>query len=237
MPESVTDRPTNAHEKLFLLTKSPRYFYDAYAVRVPHLPVSLKRIESGLHHTHPADQGVGIPPVDTERMGERFAHAGGRNSRNVWTIPTHSYKGAHFATFPPALVEPCIKAGTSERGVCVECGAPWVRKVERHTTEYSDTARTQSAVDAGVTALTGCRNRSRTSDPWSETKGWQLTCDCGAASVPATVLDPFAGSGTVGQVALSLGRSFIGVEINAEYVKMGKKRSEQTAPLFTEASE
>ena len=192
MPESCTDRPTSSHEKLFLLTKSPRYFYDADAVRVPHLPVSLKRIESGLHHTHPADQGVGIPPVDTERMGERFAHAGGRNSRNVWTIPTHSYKGAHFATFPPALVEPCIKAGTSERGVCGECGAPWTRQTKKgaplkdqmaacgadSTGGYSGQSTKDyasgGAQDASATKrriLEGMRERNTT--------GWAPTCcDC-----------------------------------------------------------
>ena len=53
----------------------------------------------------------------------------GANLRNVWTIPTHSFSAAHFATFPPKLVIPCIKAGTSEKGVCSACGAPWVRQV------------------------------------------------------------------------------------------------------------
>ena len=357
MPESCTDRPTSSHEKLFLLTKSARYFYDADAVRVPHLPVSLKRIESGLHHTHPADQGVGIPPVDTERMGERFAHAGGRNSRNVWTIPTHSFKEAHFATFPPKLVEPCIKAGTSERGVCGECGAPWERKTEKgaplkdqmaacgadSTGGYSGQSTKDyasgGAQDASATKrriLEGMRERNTTgwaptccdchvsimtpvpdgdvrSDPTMQTgrkglnrerntnatramtrgeqrdyarqiresenreqirdlagdgfdhyvrtdqsgarplppdvlaqcieRGWlkpaSAQCDCACKDagdpVPATVLDPFAGSGTVGQVALSHGRSFIGVEINQEYVEIGKRRTDTVAPLFTNA--
>ena len=57
--------------------------------------------------------------------------ANGANLRNVWTIATHSFSEAHFATFPPRLVEPCIKAGTSERGVCKQCGGPWVREVEK----------------------------------------------------------------------------------------------------------
>ena len=80
MPESVRDRPTSAHEKLFLLTKSARYFYDAEAVRTKT----------------------------------------GANLRNVWTIPTHGYPDAHFATFPPKLVEPCIKAGCPVGGVVLD---------------------------------------------------------------------------------------------------------------------
>jgi DNA modification methylase len=109
MPESVTDRPTKSHEYLFLLTKSPRYWYDADAVREPHLQVTLDRIEKPLHQRHPDNVGVGIPPVAT-----------GRNIRSVWTVATQPYPGAHFATFPPKLIEPCIKAGCPEQGVVLD---------------------------------------------------------------------------------------------------------------------
>ena len=88
MPESCRDRPTDAYEHIIMLTKSAKYYFDQDAVREPYLAVSLKRIESGLHHKHPSDIGVGIPPVNTERMGERFCHHGGRNIRNVWTFAT-----------------------------------------------------------------------------------------------------------------------------------------------------
>ena len=71
-----------------------------------------------------------VARADAWREGSRQRRSGA-NLRNVWTIPTHSFPDAHFATFPPALVEPCIRAGTSERGVCAQCGAPWVREVER----------------------------------------------------------------------------------------------------------
>lgn len=120
MPESITDRPTKAHEYLFLLTKSPRYYYDADAIREPHTESTLTRVEYGLKHRHPADVGVGIPPVDVERMGERFANPAGRNARTVWTIATQPYPGAHFATMPEALVEPCIKAGSKTGDIVLD---------------------------------------------------------------------------------------------------------------------
>jgi site-specific DNA-cytosine methylase len=132
MPESVTDRPTKAHEYVFLLTKSARYYYDADAVREPH--------ESLDHHLRYPNSRY----AETGKWGDNGKSGGveggmnpaGRNLRSVWTIATAPYPGAHFATFPPKLVEPCVKAGTSERGVCGECGAPWVREVEL-TPEYA----------------------------------------------------------------------------------------------------
>jgi len=120
MPESVTDRPTKAHEYIFLLSKSAQYYYDFDAVREPHKPVSLKRVEYGLTHKHPNNIGVGIPPVDTERMGKRFANPNGRNKRSVWTITTRPYSEAHFATFPPELPEICIKAGSKRGDVVID---------------------------------------------------------------------------------------------------------------------
>jgi DNA modification methylase len=113
MPESVTDRPTKAHEYIFLLTKSSRYYYDADAIREQHKEETLKRIKYGLKHKHPAGVGIGIPPVDTDEMGERFANARGRNRRSVWTVTTKPFSGAHFAVFPPDLIEPCVLAGAA----------------------------------------------------------------------------------------------------------------------------
>lgn len=93
MPESVTDRPTKAHEYLFLLTKSERYFYDAQAIAEPVSAAMLLEVEQGY-------DGLGL-----------------RNKRSVWTIPTLPYAGAHFATMPEALVEPCILAGCPVGGL------------------------------------------------------------------------------------------------------------------------
>lgn len=117
MPESCTDRPTKSHEYLFLLTKRPKYFYDADAVRENHQADSIARIGRGRSNNHKwADGGPGNQTLATDLAAA--CNPAGRNLRDVWTIPTKGYPGAHFATFPPKLVEPCIKAGTSEEGCC-----------------------------------------------------------------------------------------------------------------------
>jgi DNA modification methylase len=114
MPESVRDRCTKAHEYVFLLTKSDRYFYDAEAVMEPASdnPVSAARRNRADFSTvgTKAIQGTGFGQsgkgLNAEHKGET------RNRRSVWTVATRPYKGAHFATFPPALIEPCILAGS-----------------------------------------------------------------------------------------------------------------------------
>ena len=151
MPESVKDRPTKAHEYIFLLAKQPRYYYDADAVREdlarPELITRKRR----------------VGPTAARPVGERndqgrivdYANPAGRNRRSVWTVSTTPYKGAHFAVFPPKLIEPCVLAGCPEGGV---------------------------------------------------------------------VLDPFAGSGTTGEVAIKHGRRFVGIELNPEYIKLAEAR-------------
>ena len=120
MPESVKDRPTSCHEKIWLITKNKKYYYDADAIREPVKEISKKRIEYGLKHKHPDNIGVAIPPVNTKRMGERFLNPLGKNKRNVWTITTKPCKEAHFATFPKDLIEPCIKAGCPKGGIVLD---------------------------------------------------------------------------------------------------------------------
>jgi hypothetical protein len=126
MPESVQDRCTSAHEKVYLLTKRATYYYDADAIREEMAPESAGRYAYAFSGNkgdldrawHGSPDGVKVPTA-------------GRNKRNVWTIATAPYKSAHFATFPPKLVEPMILAGTSAKGCCPACGAPWVRTQER----------------------------------------------------------------------------------------------------------
>lgn len=124
MPESVKDRPTRSHEYVFLLTKSERYFYDHEAVRETcvHDDVSGDGPDCSL-------PGGGPPHRGLRRRNN--AAVDGRNRRSVWTVPPQPFSQAHFATFPPALVEPCILSGTSAHGCCPACGAPWTRVVER----------------------------------------------------------------------------------------------------------
>jgi len=106
MPESVTDRPTKAHEYIFLLTKSAKYYYDADAVREelktePHSPGWRLNVSERNDRQ-----------VDNEANQREWGSSKGRNKRSVWTIPTHPYPQAHFAVFPEKLIEPCILAGS-----------------------------------------------------------------------------------------------------------------------------
>lgn len=109
MPESVRDRPTKAHEYVFLMSKSARYFYDQDATREPHKPNTAPR-PTGERSQPWAMSAIGQPQRDSK--GGVGAHPLGRNARSVWTIPTQPYSGAHFAVMPPALADRCIKSGS-----------------------------------------------------------------------------------------------------------------------------
>jgi len=119
MPESVRDRCTKSHEYLFLMTKSPKYYYDHISIKEPVSEVSLKRAQSGWKTNRPSAK-TGPEGIDVEVMGSRFVNPQGRNKRDVWFIPTASFKGAHFAVMPERLVEPCILAGCPEGGVVLD---------------------------------------------------------------------------------------------------------------------
>jgi hypothetical protein len=162
-------------------------------------------------------------PPDKEYTMRGTTTSSTRNRRDVWTIPTAPYKGAHFATFPPALVEPCILAGSSPKA-CGVCGAPWERVTEherRTVTGNLCPKHTQSKV-SGL-AQPGWR-KSEVPNAQSVTLGWRPTCDHDAAPVPALVLDPFCGSGTVGLVAQSFGRRFVGLDLSRPYLGLAVKR-------------
>ena len=184
MPESVTDRPTKAHEYIFLLTKSAKYFYDYEAIREMKAESTLnddrgngegQRRERG----YPGAASNGGTNLGGDKQRGHFRrHAGfndrwdlmtreeqsalGRNKRSVWEVATHPFAAAHFATYPPALIEPCVKAGCPVDGL---------------------------------------------------------------------LLDPFAGSGTTGVVAVNLDRRFIGIELNPEYVAMAERRISTEAAI------
>jgi len=216
MPESVYDRPTTAHEKVWLLTKSENYFYNHEAIREP---------VTGSAHWRAAltsDTGVGwgrldkLDPDQLDRGRRRIKKAGQnsrenvdrvpshrklaaagsrtknnssfdaalvsnesetRNARNVWTIAPKAFRDAHFATFPPALVERCLKAGAPST-TCAACGAV--------------------AHCGGICDVFG--------------------------RTPGRVLDPFGGAGTVAFVAEQLGLDCTLIELNPEYVEITKRR-------------
>lgn len=170
MPETVHDRPATAHEYVFLLTKSGRYHYDAEAVKEPvtsNTHIRGHGVNAKIRSVTGWDTGPGNHNVlKHNRVGRSRQNASfsaaisgpvtdRRNLRSVWSIPCQPFKGAHFATFPERLVEPCILAGCPRGGL---------------------------------------------------------------------VVDPFAGSGTTGVVALRHGRSFLGIELNPEYAAMARER-------------
>lgn len=182
MPESVTDRPTKSHEYLFLLSKSPSYFYDHEAIKETARATNVHDFTGTARTGVPgqADHvgnrprfgghkyGDSDDPKHRTKSGNEYEFTGKRNKRSVWTVTTKPFKGAHFATFPPDLIEPCILAG-SEPG--------------------------------------------------------------------DTVLDPFAGSGTTGLVALRHDRRFIGCELNPDYVEIARERIIGDAPLLNQGKE
>lgn len=246
MPESVTDRCTKAHEFIFLLTKLPRYFFDNHAIReraTPELIATCQRKLKKLNGQrgdvvqYKQNQATQTTATETSSASPNLAWSdpekpmrlvAGSNKRSVWTIPTQPNKESHFAAYPRKLVLPCILAGTSEKGCCPECGAPWKRILEKKR-EATRPARESKvyitpplAADSPYQKHNGdiCGNR----DPErhvtaSKTIGWKPTCNCGHKNtIPCTVLDMFGGIGTTVAVALSHNRRAITIELNPEYV-------------------
>lgn len=227
MPESVTDRPTRAHEYLFLMTKEARYFYDADAIREPisTKPQGRKTIE--------ANSDEGRPDHRKASMSYRYdgifpGNPGGRNKRTVWAINPRPYRGSHFATFPPELVEPCVLAGTSEKGACPMCGGAWKRAVEREHLE-ADVVVSDGRKDLHGPTYSRHKQRIPGGQSLVSTRAvderWEPSCACPVQEpVPCRVLDPFSGSGTTGAVCLDRGRDFVGLDINAEYMDLAVAR-------------
>jgi DNA modification methylase len=186
MPESVSDRPTKAHEMIYLLAKAERYYYDADAIREPLQGDEIartfrggsyvnnstfdnanggKRTVTGNRKADPLEGSHGTLGMDGNgmRMPEKWSNPAGRNKRTVWTIATQPYAEEHFATFPEEIPKLCILAG------------------------------------------------SKPGD---------------------TILDPFAGSGTTGKVALELGRKTVLIELNPEYVNLIHQRTNVTPGML-----
>lgn len=224
MPESVKTRPTRSHEQVFLLTKSQGYFYDWFAVTEK---ATQKSAGNGYVRPERMSWGERGPSVSAEGY-ER------RNLRTVWTLSSHPFKGGHFAAFPPKLVIPCVKAGTSEHGCCPRCGAQWVREVKKERVPTRPAVASKVYLeppvnqDSPVRSHAGdiCGNR----DPQRHvtryvTAGWNPGCECGESSkTPAVVLDPFGGAGTTPLVAESLGRVGLATELSHEYCLMAEER-------------
>lgn len=253
MPESVTDRPTKAHEYVFLLTKASRYWFDTEAVREPAEygrrqwsdPEAVLAAATNGYDTRP-DHGVRAKASVTG--GDPSA---GRNVRSVWSIATQPYPEAHFATFPEELARRCIIAGCPTR-VCRVCGKPSERIVERERGDQEAVNRPKH-LQSSKSGLSLSGNGSR---EWAErgakaeTVGWS-DCACtpyplfpvspselAAVSKwrPGVTLDPFIGSGTVAKVARDHQRHAIGIDLNQTYLELAARRLQQLSLLTGDAA-
>lgn len=237
MPDSTTSRPTQCVETVFMLTKSKACFYDAEAVKKAAKAVSVERLSQDIE----AQAGSSRANAGGKTNGNMKAVGGELRLRRssdwffeswqglildadedpaAFLVNTRPFTGAHFATFPPTLVEPCVIAGTSEKGCCPACGLQWVREVERTAMVIRRSERTH---EFGRSRSSG----TMISPPTSVTTGWRAACQCGKDPIPCAVLDPFGGSGTTGAVALSYGRRAVLIELNPEYISLIRARCEQ----------
>lgn len=227
MPESVTDRCTKAHEYLFLLSKSERYYWDREAMQEPSIYAGDVKKLGAKSLSRGQAAGMGEDPHGGG-LNSTYQVKPTRNRRSVWTIAARPYKGAHFATFPETLVEPCILAGSAPRA-CPTCGAGYLRQVERAAPPKvapSDVDRFGTG-SAGVHRKIGTEYQAWLNANPRRTVGWAPGCACAnadSASVAPIVLDPFAGSGTTLACALRHGRRAVGVELNPEYASLAHAR-------------
>lgn len=167
MPESVRNRCTKAHEYVFLLTKSAKYFYDAEAIKEKAKTGGKNEAMAKADPKLFATRGKGTHHPDVVQSTS--------NRRSVWTIPSQGYEGAHFATFPPKLIEPMIKAGTSEKGCCARCGAPWRRVMdEKKLTRKRPNDYVKRTGEEG----TGNSCANSVAGVEVKTVGWQPMCEC-----------------------------------------------------------
>jgi DNA modification methylase len=219
LPESVADRPTKAHEYVFLLAKQERYFYDAEAIK----EISSGQTGSAVNFKRASKEDLCPGQSRTQHREERRAteDSGYRNRRSVWTIPSQPTKEAHFATYPEKLVEPCILAGTSEKGCCPRCGRAWVRVVEKNFIPQSDIKNPDKLLRSsgkGMDETNGWAGFRRGSVD-ANTTGWRPACTCNAGDpIPCLVHDPFSGSGTTARVAIRFNRRFVGTELKFQYI-------------------
>jgi DNA modification methylase len=196
MPESVTDRPTGATEKVFLLTKSARYFYDAEAVKEDVTEGTIERWGDDKPR-YPAHDDYFAGRDDEKHIGQLgktgIPPSGKRNMRNFWLLGPAPFNGQHFASFSPEIPRRAILAGTSAKGVCPKCGAPWERVLSKTKGDCEAVVRPKH-LQSEKSTLSLSGNGSK---EWAErgsqveTIGWRPTCSCEDWRCPkcAIVLD------------------------------------------------
>lgn len=305
MPESAADRPTKAHEYMYLFSKSRHYYYDNEAIKEvcaqdelangfrggayihdntfdnteggKRTNVGNIKYSSGVGFGHGTDaekrkRGRINSPVNGWANGpekhnaiahnqvkansfaravrespppgqpsqhredrEDIEYSGMRNKRSVWTVATNACPEAHFATFPPKLIEPCILAGSSPQA-CPHCAAPWKKILKKTRTFHSGSGKSGimpmgkngAAMQGGGETLDIRRGPVVS----TETTGWWPTCKCenNDGSAKCHILDTFGGIGTVYKVSLENNRECTSIDINPEYIQMQERRTAVIQP-------
>lgn len=226
MPHPVADRLREDKEFIFHLTPRQSYWFDLDSIREPHKESALKR-----SNFDPSTAGKGsneIPGEDGSANGGlrdgNFLHPNGKNPGDIFEITVRAFPEAHFAVYPPELCKKPILA-TCPPEVCSECGKPLERESEVVDRE----------VPGGVSRVPKDErppggkpesDRIGLTQPTERRLGpWEKRCDCDTErTAPGIAIDPFAGAGTTCLVAKRLGRRFIGIELNPEYVALAQKR-------------
>jgi DNA modification methylase len=221
-------RPTKSHEYVFMFSKSDRYYADANAIREPFEcanPNSASYRAHGKSDSRTKDKIDGKPAFGSEGFWK--PSESGRNIRSVWTVPTQPFKGLHFAVYPEKLIEPMILASCPER-VCRNCGEPEVAVIEDTVIDMGKESQDKTADCVGTSQTSALRYKNKTVE--RKVVGYRPLCKCNAGFEPGTVLDIFAGSGTTLVVAKRLGRRYIGIELNPDYVHMAEERVRSVEP-------
>lgn len=251
MPESVKDRCTKSHEYIFLLSKSPKYYFDYVAIQQPmaeyEVERRMKEKNKGLNSTYDLkrDDNTGLAnqsqtgAVRNVARRHELAERGMANKRSVWTIASSPYTGAHYATFSEDLIVDCIRAGTSEKGYCSHCGKPYIRLVKTELVPTIKASHNSKVDERDLSADSNDAGSNWAKDGhkpgWvnkTTTIGWEASCKCNATIIPGVILDPFMGHATTAITSRKLDRDYVGIEINPKDVKESHKRIHKTLGIF-----
>lgn len=235
MPESATDRPTDSHEYILMFAKQPSYYFDMEAVKEEAGNAGKTITLGGKSFSKGQANGKGVAPSGNG-LADTYTVPPGRNLRTVWVInPGSNTEYEHYATYPVALIEPIVRASTSEAGCCPSCGAPWKRFTER----VGDKGRKRGDFDKNQDVpgspmyRGGHHNDGLARDVKRVTLGFYPSCQCSAIAgpatvrydpIPCTVLDVFSGYGTTGVVAKREARSYTGIELSEKHAAASERR-------------
>lgn len=219
MPSSASDRFTVDWETIAFFTKNGRYWFDQQFEETLTFDDSVRDRDASKLNNCPGRSRMAGLTVNNYTQ---------RNMRTVWHINTQPFKEAHFAVFPPELPRRCIKAGCP-KDICLKCG-----KAREKVYEAINAIKCKNlaSIKVGKTQTGGKTTSTLNAKPAEQKLINYSDCGCNAGFSKGIVLDPFMGSGTTGLIAKELGRDFIGIELNPDYIKMAEKRISEFMGLF-----